>query len=52
MVILLMLSAISVILVFLYLIAAHYILVMEMSEDIEKAKPDVRLLPIDPKKLL
>lgn len=50
MVILLLLSAISVILILLYLIAAHYILVMEMSESIEKAKPDVILQPFDPEK--
>jgi hypothetical protein len=50
MIIILALSAISVILVFLYLIVAHYILVMEMSEGIEKSKPDVILLPMNPEK--
>ena len=50
MVILLLLSAISVILILLYLIVAHYILVMEMSDDIEKAKPDVILERFDPEK--
>jgi hypothetical protein len=49
MVILLMLSSISVILILLYLIVAHYILVMAISEDIEKTPSDVRLLPLDPK---
>jgi hypothetical protein len=50
MVILLALSAISVILILLYLIAAHYVLVMEISGDIEKAEPDVILEPFDPEK--
>ena len=50
MVIVLAISAISVILLFLYLIVAHYILVMEISSDIEKTKPDVILERVDPEK--
>ena len=50
MLILLLLSAISVIIILLYLIAAHYILVMEISSDIEKTKPDVILERFDPEK--
>jgi hypothetical protein len=50
MVILLALSAISVILILLYLIVAHYILVMNISSDIEKTKPDVILERFDPEK--
>ena len=50
MVILLAISAISIILILLYIIVAHYILVMEMSDDIEKSKPDVILERFDPEK--
>ena len=50
MVIVLAISAICVILMLLYLIVAHYILVMEISADIEKAEPDVILEPFDPEK--
>jgi hypothetical protein len=50
MVIILALSAICVILMLLYLIVAHYILVMKMSDDIEKSKPDVILQRFDPEK--
>lgn len=50
MVIILSLSAICVILMFLYLITIHYILAIKMSESIDKAKPDVILLPMNPKK--
>ena len=50
MVIILLLSAICVILMFLYLVTIHYILAIEMSQSIEKAKSDVILLPFDPEK--
>jgi hypothetical protein len=50
MVIILSLSAICVILILLYLITIHYILAVKISEGIEKAKPDVILLPMNPKK--
>ena len=50
MVIVLAISTICVILMLLYLIVAHYILVMKMSDDIEKSKPDVILERFDPEK--
>ena len=50
MVIILSLLAICVIIMLLYLIVAHYILVMKMSDDIEKSKPDVILERFDPEK--
>ena len=50
MVIILAISTICVILMLLYLIVAHYILVMKMSDDIEKSKPDVILQRFDPEK--
>ena len=50
MVIVLAISTICVILMLLYLIVAHYILVMKMSDDIEKSKPDVILQRFDPEK--
>ncbi len=34
---------------FIYLIIAHYILAVEIGEDVKKTPPDVRLLPLDPK---
>lgn len=35
---------------FIYLIIAHYILAIEIEEDIKKTPPDVKLLPLDTKK--
>ena len=46
------LSGISVLLAFTYLVIAHYVMAVEMGDDIKKTPPDVRLLPIDPKKML
>ena len=34
---------------FTYLVIAHYVLAIEMADDIKNSKPDVRLLPLDPK---
>ena len=50
MVILLTISAICVILIFLYLITIHYIIAIEISEGIDDAKTDVVLIPFDPNK--
>jgi len=50
MVIVLAISAICVILIFLYLITIHYILAIEISEGIDDAKTDVILIPFDPNK--
>jgi hypothetical protein len=50
MVLIVILSALSVLSAFIYLIVAHYVLAVEMSEDIKKTPPDVRLFPLDPKK--
>jgi hypothetical protein len=47
----LLLSAICVILMFLYLITVHYILAIEISEGIENAKTDVILIPFNPKNI-
>lgn len=46
------LSGISVLLSFTYLIIAHYVLVIEISDDIKKTPSDVKLLPFDPNKQL
>ena len=50
MVIVLAISAICVILIFLYLITIHYILAIEISEGIDEEKTDVILIPFDPNK--
>ena len=50
MVIVLAISAICVILIFLYLITIHYILAIEISEGIDEEKTDVVLIPFDPNK--
>jgi hypothetical protein len=49
MVLIVILSALSVLSAFIYLIVAHYILAVEIGEDVKKTPPDVRLLPLDPK---
>ena len=41
-------SGILLLLAFTYLIIAHYILAVEIGEDVKKTPPDVRLLPLDP----
>jgi hypothetical protein len=46
----LLLSAICVILMFLYLITIHYILAIKISEGIDTAKTDVILIPFEPNK--
>ena len=38
-----------VLLGFGYLIIAHYVLAVEIGEDVKKIPPDVKLLPLDPK---
>ena len=49
MVLIIILSSLSVLLAFTYLVIAHYVLAVEISEDIKKTPPDVRLFPLDPK---
>ena len=42
-------SGFLLLIAFTYLVIAHYILAVEISEDIRKTPPDVTLLPLDTK---